>query len=127
MSVVIKKIGKNKYAYLAIREGGKVVHKYLGSINSPQVVRIISEKKEISAIPNRFRPLFWDTRLSNIRIKRNARYIIERVLEFGDMDALNWLQKVYSVQAIVDVLNLSRTISKKTRNFWMIWFGVVDV
>lgn len=127
MSVVTKKIGKNKYAYLAIREGRKVVHKYLGPVNSPQVVRIISEKKEISAIPDRFRPLFWDTRLSNIRIKRNARYIIERILEFGDMNALNWLQKVYSVQAIVDVLNLSRTISKKTRNFWIIWFGVVDV
>jgi hypothetical protein len=126
MGVITKKIGKNKYAYLVIREGKKVVHKYLGSINNPQVAKIILEKKEISAIPERFQSLFWDTSLSNIHIKRNARYVIERVLEFGDMDALNWLQKVYSVHAIVDVLNLSKIITKKSKIFWMIWFGVVD-
>ncbi len=123
MAVVTKKIGKNKYAYLVIREGKRVVHKYLGPINSPQAAKIISAKKEISEIPERFRSLFWDTSLDNIHIKRNARYIIERVLEFGDMGALNWLQKVYSVQNIIDVLNLSRILTEKSRNFWLIWFG----
>jgi hypothetical protein len=126
MSVIIKKIGKNKYAYLVIREGKRVVHKYLGPLNNPQVAKIISERKEISAIPKHLYYLFWDTSLNNIHIKRNARYIIERVLEFGDMDAVQWLQKVYSTQNIVDVLNLSKTITEKSRNFWMIWFGVID-
>lgn len=124
MSLVTKKIGKGEYVYLVIREGKKVVHKYLGPADSPLVKKKIAEKKEMSMIPTHFRSLFWDTSLDNIHIKRNARYIIERVLEFGDVDALGWLQRVYPTQTIIDVLNVSRSISEKSRNFWEIWFGV---
>ncbi len=126
MNVVKKKIGGNEYAYLVAREGKNVVYKYLGSTKKPHVVRIISDKKDSVSVPDSLRPLFWDTSLNNIHVKRNARYIIERVLEFGDMHALSWLQKVYPVQTIVDVLNLSKVISKKSRELWMIWFGVKD-
>jgi hypothetical protein len=127
MNVVTKRIGKREYTYLVVREGKKVVHKYLGPADEPKVIKIISDKKETSAIPARFRTLFWDTSLSKIHIKRNARYIIERVLEFGNMDAIEWLQKVYPLQTIIDVLNMSRIITEKSRNFWLIWFGVTDV
>jgi hypothetical protein len=127
MNVVTKRIGKREYTYLVVREGKKVVHKYLGPTDEPKVIKIISDKKETSAIPARFRTLFWDTSLSKIHIKRNARYIIERVLEFGNMDAIEWLQKVYPLQTIIDVLNMSRIITEKSRNFWLIWFGVTDV
>ncbi|MCL5421663.1 MAG: hypothetical protein M1461_04230, partial [Nitrospirae bacterium] len=126
MNVVVKKVGRGEYAYLVVREGRKVVHKYLGSIDNPRVSKMMRDKKETSAIPEQFRSLFWDTSLVNIHIRRNARYIIERVLEFGDMDAVNWLQRVYPVQTIVDVLQLSRGITEKSRNFWMVWFGVSD-
>jgi hypothetical protein len=127
MNVVTKRIGKREYTYLVVREGKKVVHKYLGPADEPKVIKIISDKKETSAIPARFRTLFWDTSLSKIHIKINARYIIERVLEFGNMDAIEWLQKVYPLQTIIDVLNMSRIITEKSRNFWLIWFGVTDV
>jgi hypothetical protein len=127
MNVVTKRIGKREYTYLVVREGKKVVHKYLGPADEPKVIKIISDKKETSAIPARFRPLFWDTNLSKIHIKINARYIIERVLEFGNMDAIEWLQKVYPLQTIIDVLNMSRIITEQSRNFWLIWFGVTDV
>lgn len=124
MSLVTKNIGKGKYVYLVTREGKKVVHKYLGPVGSPQVQKKLAEKKEVSMVPERFRSLFWDTSLGNIQIRRHARYIIERVLEFGDMDALEWLQRVYPTQTIIDVLSVSRSISDKSRNFWEIWFGV---
>jgi hypothetical protein len=126
MNVVTKRIGKREYTYLVVREGKKVVHKYLGPLDDPKVVKIISDKKETTVLPERFRPLFWDTSLSKIHIKRNARYIIERGLEFGNMNAIEWLQKVYPLQTIIDVLNMSRIISDKSRNFWLIWFGVTD-
>ena len=126
MSVITKAIGKRKYSYLVLREGERVVHKYLGSPDNPLVAKIASLKKETSVIPERFGSLFWDTSLSNIHIKRNARYIIERILEFGDADALEWMQRVYPVQIIIQVLYLSRAVSEKSRNFWSIWFGVED-
>jgi hypothetical protein len=126
MGLITKAIGKRKYSYLVLREGERVVHKYLGSSDNPLVAKIASLKKETSVIPERFGSLFWDTSLSNIHLKKNARYIIERILEFGDADALKWMQRVYPVQTIIQVLYLSRAVSEKSRNFWAIWFGVGD-
>jgi hypothetical protein len=126
MAVITKKIGNRQYAYHAIREGRKVVHKYLGPARDPRVMKIISEKTEVRKVPGRFRSLFWDTNPDNIHIKQNARYIIERILEFGSMDSLQWMQRVYPSQTIIDVLSLSRGLSGKSKNFWMIWFGVND-
>jgi hypothetical protein len=124
MSVVIKKIGGSEYAYLVVREGKRVVHTYLGPAGSPRVMQRLHDRNEVKAVPPRFRVLFWDTSLEKIHMKRNARYIIERVLELGDMDAIEWLQKVFPTRHIIDVLVMSRQLTEKSRNFWLIWFGV---
>ena len=124
MSIITKTIGKGEYAYLVKREGKKVVHKYIGPVSNPKVAKIISDKKETAAVPERFRSLFWDTSLKNIHLRKNARYVIERILEFGDLDSVEWMQRVYTLQTVIDVLTLSRSITEKTRNFWLQWFGV---
>ena len=126
MSIVTKRIGKNDYAYLVTREGDKVVHKYLGPSRSPHVKKMVEGKKDVSAVPDRLRYLFWDAILHKIHLKKNATYVIERVLEFGDLEAVNWLQRVYPARKIIDVLNLSRTVSGKSRNFWLLWFDIAD-
>lgn len=126
MSIIAKKIGNREYAYLVVREGKKVIHKYLGSIDNPKIVKLISDRKISTTVPENISHLFWDTRPENIHLKRNARYVIERVLDYGDINALSWLQVVYSTQTIIDVLGLSRNISEKSRNFWKVWFGVSD-
>ena len=53
---------------------------------------------------------------------KNARYVIERVLELGGLDALQWLQRNYPTRRIVETLEISRKITTKFRNFWTIWF-----
>jgi len=127
MNLITKKIGNGEYAYLVFREGKKIVHKYLGSVNNPQVIKLTTGKKDVSIIPKWLQYLFWDTSLNKIHIKQNARYIIERVLEFGDMYALEWLQRVYPTRTIIDVIFLSINLTEKSRNFWRLWFGITDV
>lgn len=126
MSIVIKKIRGREYAYLSVREGSKVKHTYLGPNSSPKVARMIAEKQAASSVPEEFRYLFWDTNPDTIQLRKHASYVIERVLEFGDLDALSWLQKIYPTQRIIDVLLTSRAITAKSRGFWTIWFGVHD-
>lgn len=126
MSVITRKIGKRKYAYLTVREGKKVIHKYLGPADNPNIAKIIIEKKEASIIPERFRSLFWDTGIDKIHLNRNARYIIEKVLEYGNLESLEWLLRVYNVQKIIDVIHSSRDLTDKSRNFWKIWFEVTN-
>lgn len=122
MSIITKSVSGKQYAYLSVREGGRVVHRYLGPIASPQVQQRMRAQKEAAKVPERFYPLFWDTDASMLEIKKHAHYIIERILEFGDLDAVRWLQMVYTVQTILDGLAFSRVVSERSKNFWQLWF-----
>lgn len=119
MSIIIK---NDKYAYLAYRSGKRVVHKYLGLLSDPEVAKKIKEIERERNVPLEFRYLFWDTDPESIDLKKNVRYIIERILEIGGLDALQWVQRLYPTKRIVETLEISRKITPKSRNFWMIWF-----
>lgn len=120
MSIIIK---DKKYAYLAYRSGSKVVHKYLGPIANPEVAKKIKELKKEKTVPEEFYYLFWDTDPKKIDLKKNARYVIEKVLEMGNFDALQWVQRIYPTKLIIETLEISRKITPKSKNFWSVWFN----
>lgn len=63
--------------------------------------------------------LFWDTDPSKIDPEKHARYIIERVLEFGRPDEVGWVFKQYTKDAIKKVLNLPRVqLSPQSKTLW---------
>lgn len=66
------------------------------------------------------RPLFWDADWSKIDLKKHKTYVIERILELGDVDAVRWLFSAYSDAEIRTVLKTSRNISAKSTNYWSI-------
>lgn len=123
MGVVTKKIGKGAYAYLVVREGQKIAHRYLGPAENPKVKQLIAEREETRRVPGRFRAFFWDTNPAKIHLKKHARNVIERILEYGTLDAVEWLQRVYPAQTILETLRTSRQISERSRGFWELWFG----
>ncbi len=126
VNIVRKKIRGHEYAYISERMGSRVFHRYLGRSGSSRVESILTGIKEVSSVPDALRSLFWDTNPDKIHLKRNGTYVIERVLEFGDLDALRWLQRVYTVQKIVDVLAVSRLVTPKSSQFWKLWFNTSD-
>ena len=123
MAILIKKISGKEYAYLAYRQGKKVVHKYLGTASDARVIQKVQELSAEKEIPDKFLSLFWDTAPSSIDLKTNSRYVIERVLEIGGLDAVQWLQRIYPTKLIIEICNTSRKISQKSKDFWRIWFG----
>ena len=63
--------------------------------------------------------LFWDTNPDWIDIKKNARYIIERVLDFGELEEVRWLFKTYSKEEIKRVMDLPRSqVTTKSKTLW---------
>jgi hypothetical protein len=68
----------------------------------------------------KFRPaLFWDTNPKKIDLKKHARYIIERILEFGREDEVSWVFRQYPKRAIKKVINLPRVqLSPKSKALW---------
>lgn len=110
MARAVKTIGGKKYVYICVRNGSSVLHKYVGPYTG---------EPETPPFPAR---LFWDTDPRQLSRSRHAKYIVERILEFGDTEAIRWLARHYPVKKILELLRVSRTISEKSRLFWEIWF-----
>jgi hypothetical protein len=76
-----------------------------------------------TTVPGKFKSLFWDTDISRIDIRKHKVYVIERILEYGDTDAVRWLSEFCLLGEILDVLNNSRALSQKSVNFWRLVLG----
>jgi len=62
--------------------------------------------------------LFWDVDPKKIDPKKHARYIIERVLDFGNDREARWLYHQYSRALIRDVVKNSRGLHPQSRALW---------
>lgn len=78
-----------------------------------------TKRKVPDAPPGGFRQtLFWDVDPKNIDADKNARYVIERILDFGDDSEVRWMWDYYNHSLIRRVLGESRALFPKTRAFW---------
>ncbi len=71
----------------------------------------------------KFRPeLFWDVDVKTIDPKKHARYIIERILDFGDLGEVRWAAHYYPHELITKTMRESRVIDDKSRMLWSLVF-----
>ena len=68
--------------------------------------------------------LFWDTPVANIDIKKNKRYVVERVLTRGFLQDFYLLTKMYDTEEIKDALRKSKELDPKTVNFCSHYFNI---
>lgn len=64
--------------------------------------------------------LFWDTNPNNIDTRKNAQYIIERVLDLGRDREVRWLYHFYNKALLKKVVAKSRSLMPETKNLWTI-------
>lgn len=69
-------------------------------------------------IPARFKKYFWDCDFNNLSLQEYEFFICERILNFGNMDSVKWLLSVMDQARLKDVVEKSRNLNKKTRNYW---------
>jgi len=62
--------------------------------------------------------LFWDVDPQMINPKKHARYVIERILEFGQDTEVRWLWNTYPKTLLRDVVRKSRVLRPRTRVLW---------
>ncbi len=73
-------------------------------------------------IPSQLSKYFWDSDFTQLIYNERKKYITERLLEYGDIDAFLWLKKNVGDEYILSVLKKSRNISKKTAHFFALLF-----
>jgi len=68
--------------------------------------------------------LFWDVKFDILDIEKNADFIIERVLSFGDIKDYKLMRKIYDFGKIKKAAIKANYPNKKTINFWSIIFDI---
>lgn len=65
--------------------------------------------------------LFWDVNPKTIDPQKHAKYVIERILEFGKDNEVHWMVHYYSPQQIKKVVQTSRgVLHDKTKALWQL-------
>lgn len=75
------------------------------------------------SLPHFLKKYFWEIKFEDLD-KERYYYIIERILEYGDIEAAKWALKNYPKEEIIEVLRTSRTLSKKSANLWAFYLGI---
>lgn len=126
MSIVIRKTGTREYAYMAHRDGARMVQSYIGPLTRPEVRRRVDTAQRATTMPLYTMRLFAGADPSALSLQRDAAAIIACLLERGDLEDLRWLADVYPVSAIIDVVLSAKSLSARARSFWLVWFEVPD-
>lgn len=79
-------------------------------------------KKAAPRMPRRA-SLFWDVDPKTLDQKKHARYIIERILDFGTDREVRWLWRTYPKSMIRRFTITSRVLHPQTRALWTVLTG----
>jgi hypothetical protein len=67
---------------------------------------------------------FWDIDPTKLVVGEYPVYVMERLLEYGDLEAVRWLLRRFSPDELVNVLRHTRRVSPFSANFWAIYFDL---
>src|SRR3989344_1977134 len=69
-------------------------------------------------LPRKFRPYFWDSPLEALNPQKNYSFIIQRLLDKGNMETAKFIWENYDHKLIAQVLTQTRDFSPRIGNFW---------
>jgi len=76
------------------------------------------EPPKPAEVVERIRRLFWDTRLMVDHLEENGLWVVERVLELGNLDDVRMLIAHFGRAEFVRLVGGARLGSIRTRTFW---------
>ena len=77
-----------------------------------------------ASLPKFLHHYFWDIDAFKLNPSKRPDYIIQRLLEMGDIKAIRWVRRNFSKRQIEENLCQSRQLTQKTANFWSLLLGV---
>jgi len=75
-------------------------------------------------IPKRIKRLFWDVNKDDVDVRRHRPYVIRRIMDYGDVEDVKWMLKIYSTDEIIEVVKKSHGLSRKSAYFWSTYFNI---
>ena len=79
---------------------------------------------ERKRVPKEVQRLFWDVKKGEVDTEVHRSYIIRRVMDFGNMADVKWMEETYSTERIVEVVKKSKGLSRKSAYFWAAFYNI---
>jgi len=92
----------------------------LGLIKAMDMVKYKNMKDDANMVKTiKFRQsLFWDVDPKKIHPEKNAQYVVERILDFGNDLEVKWMWDYYDKALIKKIVDKSRCLRSRTKNAW---------
>ena len=75
-------------------------------------------KKLPTRLPKEFKTYFWDSNFKDLNPQKHPQFVLARLLDMGNTQAVRWSLQYYSTQDIKTLLTTTKNISRKSANYW---------
>ncbi len=79
---------------------------------------MLSEKEHTTILPQEFQRYFWDVSFDELTVEKYPGFIAERILNYGDLNAIKWLLSWADKRFIRSLIENDRNLNAKTKNYW---------
>jgi hypothetical protein len=83
---------------------------------------LLSSKNDI--IPHSLHRFFWDVDQLKLNTAKTPAFIIERLLDKGDLEAARWVLRTYPKEIIVQTLKEKKDFSPWNAIFWATYLNI---
>jgi hypothetical protein len=80
----------------------------------------------MARLPHFLKEYFWDVRFEDLEIKEHQMFILRRLMEHGNENAVSWMQENFTRAELKNALSKYRGYSKKSANFWAFILGMPE-
>lgn len=70
------------------------------------------------------RSLFWDTDYDKLDWEKNARFIVERVLQMGNVEDFRQIKRYYGKKKLQELIKNIRYLDRKPMYFASVYFDI---
>ena len=112
-----------------VRKSRRQIYRYLQAGRLTPCARILGQwlfaPAEVARLTRRrpptfLRPFFWDVRLADLSVDRHQEFILARLLECGDRNAIAWAFRTYPQERVATFLK-GRGTALLSRRAWGFW------
>ena len=80
----------------------------------------------MAKLPSFAKKYFWEIDVDELDLQKNPEYIIGRILEYGDIEAVRWMFQTFDRKLITKLFSNKKSFSRITANFWKIFFDLSE-
>lgn len=75
-------------------------------------------------LPQELHRYFWDIEAAKLNPFEHPEYVINRLMNIGNVAAIRWMRQNFPENCIIDTLKSARDFSGKTATFWANFYHI---